>query len=168
MEEWRYSFTILDLGIRWRWVVSFTLQPLYPPGKSPRCPLDRMLQSRSGLCGEERNLYPCRKSNPSHPAHSPSRNEKYKITHSYETRNYVLIYALIDRRQQDKIILKWMIASVPLIQNIMCSQFLSGSNFDSLLLFPNILTFHNMQIYATFTDFQSVWSVSNYSNIHYI
>jgi hypothetical protein len=26
---------ILDLGTRWRWVVSFTPQPLYPQGKSP-------------------------------------------------------------------------------------------------------------------------------------
>jgi hypothetical protein len=35
MGEWRYSSTILDLGIRWRWVVSFTLRPLYPGEKSP-------------------------------------------------------------------------------------------------------------------------------------
>jgi hypothetical protein len=28
MGEWRYSSTILDLGTRWRWVVSFTTQPL--------------------------------------------------------------------------------------------------------------------------------------------
>jgi hypothetical protein len=27
---------ILDLGIRWRWVVSFTPRPLYSQGKSPR------------------------------------------------------------------------------------------------------------------------------------
>jgi hypothetical protein len=26
---------ILDLGTRWRWVVSFTLQPLYPQGRAP-------------------------------------------------------------------------------------------------------------------------------------
>jgi hypothetical protein len=30
MEEWRYSCTIFDLGTKWRWVVSFTLRPLYP------------------------------------------------------------------------------------------------------------------------------------------
>jgi hypothetical protein len=30
---------ILDLGIRWRWVVSFTLRPLYSQGKSPWYPL---------------------------------------------------------------------------------------------------------------------------------
>jgi hypothetical protein len=42
---------ILDFGIRWRWVVSFTPRPLYPQGKSPWYPLDRRLgepQSRSG------------------------------------------------------------------------------------------------------------------------
>jgi hypothetical protein len=48
---WRYSSTILDLGTGWRWVVSFTTQPLYFQGKSPRYPLDRRL-------GEEKNLFP--------------------------------------------------------------------------------------------------------------
>jgi hypothetical protein len=49
---------ILDLGTIWRWVVSFTPQPLYPQGKSPRCPLDRRLggpQSRSRRGDEEKN-----------------------------------------------------------------------------------------------------------------
>jgi hypothetical protein len=32
---------ILDLGTRWRWVVSFTPRSLYPQGKSLWCPLDR-------------------------------------------------------------------------------------------------------------------------------
>jgi hypothetical protein len=52
---------ILDLGTRWRWVVSFTPRPLYPQGKSPRYPLDRRLggpQSRSGRSGEEKNSKP--------------------------------------------------------------------------------------------------------------
>jgi hypothetical protein len=34
MGEWRYCSTILDLGTRWRWVVSFTPRPLYPRGES--------------------------------------------------------------------------------------------------------------------------------------
>jgi hypothetical protein len=38
MREWRYSSTILDLGSRQRWVVSFTPLPLYP-----RDPLYRRL-----------------------------------------------------------------------------------------------------------------------------
>jgi hypothetical protein len=33
--EWRYSFTMLGLGARWRRVVSFKPQPLYPRGNSP-------------------------------------------------------------------------------------------------------------------------------------
>jgi hypothetical protein len=52
------ALRILDLGTRWRWVVSFTPRPLYPQGKSPRYPLDRRLgepQSRSGRGGEEKN-----------------------------------------------------------------------------------------------------------------
>jgi hypothetical protein len=56
MGEWRYSSTILDLGTRWRWVVSFTPRPLYP-----RLPLDGNLGgplNRCGSYGEERNLAP--------------------------------------------------------------------------------------------------------------
>jgi hypothetical protein len=33
MREWRYSSIILDLGTRWRGVVSFTARPLFPRGK---------------------------------------------------------------------------------------------------------------------------------------
>jgi hypothetical protein len=52
---------ILDLGTRWRWVVSFTLLPVYPQGKSYMFPLDRRLcgpQSRSGRGSKERNSLP--------------------------------------------------------------------------------------------------------------
>jgi hypothetical protein len=52
---------ILNLGTRWRWVVSFTSRPLYPWGKSPRYPLDGTMgrpQSRSGCGGEEKNSRP--------------------------------------------------------------------------------------------------------------
>jgi hypothetical protein len=47
---------ILDLGTRWRRVVSFTPQPLNHQGKSPWYPLDWRLdgtQIRSGHSGEE-------------------------------------------------------------------------------------------------------------------
>jgi hypothetical protein len=50
---------ILDLGTRWRGVVSFTLQPLYLQGKSPWYPLNRRLdepQSRSGRGGEDKDF----------------------------------------------------------------------------------------------------------------
>jgi hypothetical protein len=52
---------ILVLGIRWRWVVSFTPRPLYPQGKSPWYSLDRRLggpHNRSGRGGEEKNSQP--------------------------------------------------------------------------------------------------------------
>jgi hypothetical protein len=61
MVEWRCSSTILDLSTVWKWVVSFTLRPLYPQGKIPHYPLNRRLggpQSRSGHCWEERYLLP--------------------------------------------------------------------------------------------------------------
>jgi hypothetical protein len=54
----------LDLGISWRGVVSFTPQPLYLRGKSPRYSLDMRLggpQSRSGRRRE--NSWPYRDSN---------------------------------------------------------------------------------------------------------
>jgi hypothetical protein len=40
----------LDLGTSCRWVVGFTPRPLYPRGKSPQYPLDRM------LCGPQAGL----------------------------------------------------------------------------------------------------------------
>jgi hypothetical protein len=59
MGELRYNSTILDLGTRWRLVVSITPRSLYARGNRSRYPLDRRLggpQSRSGRCGEETNL----------------------------------------------------------------------------------------------------------------
>jgi hypothetical protein len=55
MGDWRYSSTILNLGTRWRRVVSFTPQPHYSRGY----PLDMRLgghHSRSGRCEEEKDL----------------------------------------------------------------------------------------------------------------
>jgi hypothetical protein len=52
---------ILNLGTRWRWVVSFKPQPLYPRGKNTRYPFDRRLggpQSRSGRGREEKQTQP--------------------------------------------------------------------------------------------------------------
>jgi hypothetical protein len=52
---------ILDLGARWRWVVSFTPQPLKPQGKSPWYQLVRRLGgtlNSSGHGGEEKNSQP--------------------------------------------------------------------------------------------------------------
>jgi hypothetical protein len=53
---------ILDLGTRWRRVVSVTARPLYLQGKSPwRYPFDRRLggpQSRSERGDEEKNSQP--------------------------------------------------------------------------------------------------------------
>jgi hypothetical protein len=62
MGEWKYSSTILDLGTRWRWVVSLSPRPLYPLINRPRYPsYERMggPQSRSG----EEKILPWRDSN---------------------------------------------------------------------------------------------------------
>jgi hypothetical protein len=47
----------LELGISWRWIVSFTIPPFYPRGKKPWYPSDRRLSgpySWSGRRGEEK------------------------------------------------------------------------------------------------------------------
>jgi hypothetical protein len=72
--EWMHSSTHFDLGITWRWVVSFTPRPLYPKGKIPWYPLDRRLcgpQSRSGRSGEEKIPIPRQESNPRTPVVQP-------------------------------------------------------------------------------------------------
>jgi hypothetical protein len=59
--EWRYSSTILEFGIRWRWVVTFTPRRLYSWENGPRYPFDRRLggpQSRAGHCWRVKPLAP--------------------------------------------------------------------------------------------------------------
>jgi hypothetical protein len=73
MGEFWYSSTILDLSTRLRWLVNFTPRPLYSRENSPSYPLNRRLgepQSRSGRCGEEKNLLPLPRieSRPSSPS----------------------------------------------------------------------------------------------------
>jgi hypothetical protein len=61
MVEWRFSCTILDIGTRWRRVVSFAPITLYIREKRPRNPFDRRLgvpQNRSGCYEGEKNLSP--------------------------------------------------------------------------------------------------------------
>jgi hypothetical protein len=61
MGEWMYNPHFLDLGSRWRWVVSITSRPLFYRLKNPRYPLDTRLggpQSRCGRHGEEKILDP--------------------------------------------------------------------------------------------------------------
>jgi hypothetical protein len=61
MGKWRCSYTILDLGTRWRWMVSFTPLSLYLREKRPQYPIYMRLggpQSRPRSCGGETNLLP--------------------------------------------------------------------------------------------------------------
>jgi hypothetical protein len=58
MEDWRYTFTITDLGIKWRGVLSVLL---YLRGKKHRYSLRRRLdgpQNQPGRCGVEKNILP--------------------------------------------------------------------------------------------------------------
>jgi hypothetical protein len=59
MGVWMYRYSFSWSRHSLRWVVSFTARPLYPRGKSPRYPLDRILggpQSRSRRRKEEKIL----------------------------------------------------------------------------------------------------------------
>jgi hypothetical protein len=68
MVERKYSFKILALGTKLRWAVSFAGLPLYSRRKSFRYVLyRRLLRNRSGRCGAENSLCPCRESNPNCP-----------------------------------------------------------------------------------------------------
>jgi hypothetical protein len=75
---------ILDLGTRWRWVVSFTPRPLYPQGKSPWYQLDRMLSglhSWSGHGVKEKNSLPPPEIEP-RPSARPARNQSlYRLSY---------------------------------------------------------------------------------------
>jgi hypothetical protein len=54
-----YSSNILDLGERWRRVVSYGLLLLYPQGNNPQHPLDMRLgelQCRSGSFGMKKYI----------------------------------------------------------------------------------------------------------------
>jgi hypothetical protein len=71
MGEWWYSSTILDLGTRWRWVVSFTPQPLYPKEKAPSTHWKGgWVGPRAGLDAVEKTEipWPSREWNPGHAA----------------------------------------------------------------------------------------------------
>lgn len=65
---------ILNLGTRWRRVVSFMQQSLYPWRKNPQHPQNRRLcgpQSQSGRFVEDKNsLAPAGNRSPNHPARS--------------------------------------------------------------------------------------------------
>jgi hypothetical protein len=72
--NWCIAPLILNLDTRWRWVVTFTTRSLYPRGKNPQYPLDRLggPQRRSGRGDIEKNSLhcPCCESNPGRPARS--------------------------------------------------------------------------------------------------
>jgi hypothetical protein len=70
-----YLHAFFDLGIRWRWVVSFKPRPLYSRGKSSRYPLYRSFggpQIRFGRCDKGRKSYhyPHREFNRGHASRS--------------------------------------------------------------------------------------------------
>jgi hypothetical protein len=73
MGDFRYISTILDLGTRRRWVISFTSRPLCLQGKSPPIPTCTkklsVLQSRRGRCGAQKNIIPFPGIEPGRSAH---------------------------------------------------------------------------------------------------
>jgi len=88
---------ILNLGAKWRLVVSFTPRPLYSRGKNTRYALDRTLggpHSRSGRDGEEKNSQPL-------PGLEPHTNKIFTVLEKYfqcgpiERKNVKLTLCLI-------------------------------------------------------------------------
>jgi hypothetical protein len=55
MGYWGYSSTSLDIGSRWRWMISFTPRVLYSRKMNPRYPY-RMLVGHRSRFREEKNL----------------------------------------------------------------------------------------------------------------
>jgi hypothetical protein len=97
MEEWTYSFSILNLSTKWRWQVSFTPQPLFLRLSIIRNPPDRRLggpRNRSGRSGEEKKYCPYRKSTARRytdwaiPALSMSEERKLQTVHSKKYSRY--------------------------------------------------------------------------------
>jgi hypothetical protein len=70
MGDWWYSCTILDIGTRWRFVISFTPQPIYPRKRTSSTHwIAGWVGSTAGLdTAEKRKILACRKLNLGLPA----------------------------------------------------------------------------------------------------
>jgi hypothetical protein len=82
MGEWRHSSTILRLGTRWRWVVSFAPRPLYPGHRTSD------IHWIWGWVAPElawtlcrKASYPCRESNPDSSAVQPIAQTLYRLSY---------------------------------------------------------------------------------------
>jgi hypothetical protein len=96
IKEWAYSSNILNLCTRWRWMASFGIQPLYPPGISPQCRLYTMLCEPTldlDLMGENTSC-PYRESKSSHPSHIPLVQESNQFFLWAQTDTWVLVLCL--------------------------------------------------------------------------
>jgi hypothetical protein len=106
MGERKYSSTILDLEIKWKWSVSFTPPPLSPRGKSTRYQLDRRLgepQSRSGRCGVEKKIScPSWETNPTGPARQPSLYQLSYLRKMMKSKTPCNRKLILDARECDK------------------------------------------------------------------
>jgi hypothetical protein len=94
---------ILDLGTRWRWMVSFTPRPLYPPGNSPWYPFDIRLggpQSPSGYGGEEKNSQPLPGLEPpiNQPVAQRYTTELFQLLHFSNLKKFSDIFQIISYR----------------------------------------------------------------------
>jgi hypothetical protein len=95
MGKWRCTLTFMDLGTRWRWVVSFTPRTHHFRRKNRPYPLYRRLdgyQNRSGNGAKQTNFLPCRKSSSGRPGRSPS---LYQLSYPNPADNF---YAYIKAR----------------------------------------------------------------------
>jgi hypothetical protein len=90
MGEWKYNSTFLYL-------VSFTVRPLYSRGKSLQYTLNRKLggpQSRSGPCGEEREIFTRKRTQAAQPLARHYIYRDVQIHEDYNIWNYILAAVL--------------------------------------------------------------------------
>jgi hypothetical protein len=82
---------ILDLGVRWRWVVSFTPRPLYPQGNIPVFKVQGLdeTHNQSGRCGMERSFVPTGTGTTA-PRPLPGNQSLYRL--SYRNSSLIYIY----------------------------------------------------------------------------
>jgi hypothetical protein len=102
--------SILDLGTRWRWVVSFTPRPLYPREKSLRYQLDKRLcglQSLSERGEEEKIPSPCWDSN--HRSSSPIFWKSWSTITRGSSTTHARAQAWLWRRNIQAAIVHWVL-----------------------------------------------------------
>jgi hypothetical protein len=93
--EWKYSSVSLDFGTRWKWVASFALLSVYPPGNFPWYPLYSSLEGAPEPAWnpwEREKSFPFQEWNPISQSSSPNASRPFPPpnTHTSEVQTCVV------------------------------------------------------------------------------